>query len=304
MDKDVDVGLVGLGTMGSAVARRLIEQGHQLHVYDSSAEAIARLRESVPHVQTAASLVELAGQVSMVITSLPHPDILTKEVVGGPDGILKHLQPGAMVVDISTSGPRAVQECGQLLSEKGIRMVDAPLGKGPPAALRGDLTIMLGGEAADRTRAEAIMSDVASRVFHCGELGAGQVIKLANNLVACSNLAVLAEAYSFTKSQGASVDALLAIMQGTYADSYQLKHSILEKALQGDFDIVFRLDLAAKDVRLTRDAEPGARQGPSVSEATLRWYAHAIEAGYGPLDWSAVMLLADSGLQTLSPDKG
>lgn len=292
------VGLVGLGTMGGAIAVRLLEQGINLTVHDVNPDAVERLRSrTTKPVKVAGTLEDLAAQCSIILCSLAHPDILTKVVVG-PGGLHARLASGSVVVDLSTSGPEVVRRCGETLKRSGIEMVDATIGRGPAAALRGDLVLMLGGAAKTLDRIDPLVRLLAGKVVRCGPLGAAQVIKLANNLVACANLAVIAEAYQLVKSQGGDPNLLLNVMQGTYADSFQLQHSVSSKALSGDFEnIVFRLDLATKDVQLARDAARAGGHEGRISEAVRKWYSDAVSAGYGGLDWAAVMLVADSGLQ-------
>jgi 3-hydroxyisobutyrate dehydrogenase-like beta-hydroxyacid dehydrogenase len=290
------VGLIGLGTMGGAIAVRLLEQGVDLTVYDIDAASIARLRAatSTP-VKVADSLEDLGRRSTIVLCSLAHPDILV-EAITGPAGLHKGLARGSIVVDTSTSGPDVARRCGEFLAGMGCEMADATIGRGPAAALRGELVLMLGGSDATLDRIEPVIRMLAAKVVRCGGLGAAQVIKLANNLVACANLAVIAEAYRFVREQGADPRLLLEVMQGTYADSFQLQKSVAGKAAAGDFEIVFRLDLAAKDVRLICDAAAAKGLEPGIGAATLGWYDAAVAAGHGKIDWSAVMLVADPSL--------
>jgi 3-hydroxyisobutyrate dehydrogenase-like beta-hydroxyacid dehydrogenase len=292
------IGLVGLGTMGGAIATRLLAQGIPLTVFDVDASAIDRLRaNSGKAVQTAASLQDLARRCSIVLCCLAHPDILRK-VVAGTDGLRTGLSRGSIVIDLSTSGPQAVRDCAAVLERTGAQMVDATIGRGPAAALKGQLVLMLGGTPAALDRIEPIIRLLAAKIVRCGPLGSAQVLKLANNLVACANLAVIAEAYRFVRQQGVDPALLIEIMQGTYADSFQLQNSVVTKAMAGDFDIVFRLELAAKDVRLIAEAIRDGGADSSISQATLDWYDAAVRAGHGAVDWSAVMLVADPALQS------
>ncbi len=291
------VGLVGLGTMGGAIAIRLLEQGIDLTVFDVDPGSVARLRSATPKpVQVAASLEDLASRCTLVMCSLAHPDILTSAVIG-PGGLHAKLARGSIVIDLSTSGPDVVKRCGAVLEHGGSQMVDATIGRGPSAALRGELVLMLGGTDAALDRIEPLIRMLAAKIVRCGPLGSAQVIKLANNLVACANLAVIAEAYQFVKAHGADPRLLLDVMRGTYADSFQLQNSVAAKAANGNFDIVFRLDLAAKDMQLARDAARACGLDGALSGAALKWYTDAVEAGHGKLDWSAVMLVAEPTLQ-------
>lgn len=290
------VGLVGLGTMGGAIAVRLLEQGVDLAVFDIAPGSIERLRAGTgKEFRVATSLEDLASRCTVVLCSLAHPDILI-DAVTGPNGLHATLAPGCVVVDLSTSGPEVVKRCDAVLRQRGSEMVDATIGRGPAAALRGELVLMLGGTDGAVDRIEPVIDLLAAKVVRCGPLGSAQVIKLANNLVACANLAAIAEAYQFVKAHGADPRQLLDVMQGTYADSFQLQHSVATKAIDGNFDIVFRLDLAAKDMQLASDAARARGLDGALSGAALKWYADAVQEGHGKLDWSAVMLVAEPAL--------
>lgn len=292
------VGLVGLGTMGSAIATRLLEQGVRLVIHDIDDAAVARVQTATDgDVHVARDLEDLGARCTIVLCSLAHPDIL-RQAVTGSGGLHTRLAPGSIVVDVSTSGPEVVRQCDAVLAQRGSHMVDATIGRGPAAALRGELVLMLGGSTANLDRVEPIIRMLAAKVVRCGELGTAQVIKLANNLVACANLAVLAEAYQFVKANGADPNLLLDVMRGTYADSFQLQHSVATKAVSGNFDIVFRLELAMKDMQLVADAAQASHLDGGLSQAALKWYLDAVEQGHGKLDWSAVMLVAEPGLRT------
>ena len=291
------IGLIGLGTMGGAIAVRLLAQGVDLLVHDVDPQAVARVVEaSKREVAVAKGLDDLASRCSIVLCSLAHPEIL-RQIVAGTSGLHRHLSPGSVVVDLSTSGPQVVRDCDAVLAQRGSHMVDATIGRGPAAALRGELVLMLGGAPSDLDRVEPVIRLLAAKVVRCGGIGSAQVIKLANNLVACANLAAIAEAYQFVKESGADPKLLMEVMSGTYADSFQLQHSVLTKALRANFDIVFRLDLAAKDMELVATAAEAVGLTGAMSHAALSWYDQAVAQGHGKLDWSAVMLVADAHLK-------
>jgi 3-hydroxyisobutyrate dehydrogenase-like beta-hydroxyacid dehydrogenase len=172
------------------MARRIQGQGVNLTVYDIDPAAVRRLTDMGAHA--AASIRELGERSDIVMLSLPHPSVL-KEVALGTEGLIHVLAPGSIVCDTSTNGRDAVLEVGAELAEKGIRMVEGPIGKGPWAAERGELTIMMGRDREALREVEFVFRHIASELYHCGPLGPGQVLKLANNLASCANLAVAAE---------------------------------------------------------------------------------------------------------------
>jgi 3-hydroxyisobutyrate dehydrogenase-like beta-hydroxyacid dehydrogenase len=294
MSEQRRAGLIGLGTMGAPMARQILKKHGAITVYDTDATALDSLARDGA---TAAGSPKAVGeQADAVITMLPHPDVL-KEVVLGAAGVIHGLRPGATVIDMSTSGLEAVQSIGRALAAKGIRMVDAPVGKGPWAAEKGELTVLMAGEESECRAVEWLLSMVGSTLYYCGPLGAGQVVKLANNLVACGNMAVLAEAYKMASEGGARLDVLCEMMPNTSADSWQLRHTLNGKLRKGDLSPMFKLKLARKDMRLI--VEMAERLGTPIAcgRAVLDWYEKGLEAGYGELDWGTIMLIANPELE-------
>lgn len=216
------VGWIGLGDLGGAMARRIQTHGIRLTVYDIDPQAVRRLTDlgALP----ATSIGELAERSDVVMLSLPHPNVMS-EIALGEGGLIHTLAAGSIVCDTSTNGREAVVEVGERLATKGIRMVEAPIGKGPWAAEKGDLTILMGGDRATLGEIEFLFKIVGSELYHCGPLGAGQVVKVANNLASCANLAVAAEAYALAARGGADLAVLTQIMPRTAADSWHLRNT-------------------------------------------------------------------------------
>lgn len=287
-------GLIGLGTMGAPMARQILNKQGAITVYDTAANALASLVRD--GARAAGSPKEVGEQSDAVITMLPHPDVL-REVVLGADGLIYGLGAGATVIDMSTSGLEAVKAVGHALAEKGIRMVDAPVGKGPWAAEKGELTVLMAGDEDECRAVEWLLSMVGSTLYYCGPLGAGQVIKLANNLVACGNMAVLAEAYKMAAEGGARLDVLCEMMPNTSADSWQLRHTLNGKLRKGDLSPMFKLKLAHKDMRLIVDMAESLGTPIACGRAVLYWYEQGLKAGYGELDWGTILLTVNPELE-------
>lgn len=285
------VGLIGIGTMGGPMAGQILQKHGALTVFDADPTAAQALAAA----SVAGSPREVGAASDVVITMLPHPDVLS-DVVLGEQGLIHGLAAGATVIDMSTSGMAAVQALGAALGERGIKMVDAPVGKGPWAAEKGELTILMAGDEADCRAVEWLLSMVGSTVYYCGPLGAGQAVKLANNLVACGNMALLAEAYKMAAEGGAKLDVLCEMMPFTSADSWQLRQTLNGKVRKGDFAPMFKLKLAAKDMRLI--VEMAERLGTPIAcgRAVLDWYDQGMQADLGELDWGAIMLTANPEL--------
>jgi 3-hydroxyisobutyrate dehydrogenase-like beta-hydroxyacid dehydrogenase len=289
------VGWIGLGDLGGAMARRIQSQGVSLAVYDIDAQAVRRLTEI--GAQAAGSIRELAERSDIVMLSLPHPTVL-EEVVLGVDGLVHALAPGSIVCDTSTNGRDAVVQAGARLAEKGIRMVEGPIGKGPWAAERGELTIMMGGDRETLREIEFLFRLIGNELYYCGPLGAGQVVKVANNLASCANLAVAAEAYALAAAGGADLDVVTRVMPQTAADSWQLRNGVIDRAhRRGDFAPVFKLKLARKDLQLAAAMLRTLGLPSACAEGALAWYDQGHGAGYDDLDQSAVLLTTNPELR-------
>jgi len=286
-------GFVGLGTMGRLMAQRLLDAGVEMRVFDVAEDAVRHF--TARGTIGAATLAELGAWADILVLMLPSPESLHQCLVG-PEGAIHALKPGSKVIDMSTSGPAVVKECGRLLAERGIEMIDAPVGKGPAAAAKGDLTILMGGNRDTCESLEWLFRVVGSEMLYCGPLGSGQVVKLVNNMVSCANAAVLAEAYALAKKAGVDFSVLNRLMPGTAADSWQLRNTVMAKALGGDFSPAFKLALARKDMRLARDMAEYLDGRSDCASGAIEWYDRAAAAGFGELDRAALLLLADPEL--------
>lgn len=294
MTEDKRIGFIGLGAMGMPMAQQVLAKHGRLTVYDVDADAVRRLAGEGATADR--SPREVGEDSDIVITMLPHPDVL-RDVVNGDDGLLAGMSAGSTLIDMSTNGLAIIKEVGGPLRDKGVKLVDAPVGKGPWAAEKGDLTIMMGGDAADCEAVRWVLEMMGSKVYHCGPLGAGQAIKLANNLASCANMSVAAEAYALAKAAGADLDVLMEVMPQTSADSWQLRNTLIKKVLNNDFSPMFKLGLARKDMRLIAEMADDLAVNVPCARASLEGYDQAADAGHGDLDWGAVILNSNPELK-------
>ncbi len=289
------VGYVGLGAMGGAMAGQLLKHNVPLTVCDVEPQAVKGVVDAGGRAATTPRGV--GEQAEIVVCSLPSPCVV-EEVVLGEEGLIHSLQSGSVIIDMSTNGLEAVRKVGKALADKGIHLVDAPVGKGPWAAEKGDLTILMGGDREVCRSVEWLLEMMGSKLYYCGPLGSGQVIKLANNLVSCGNMAVIAEAYALAAKGGADLDVLCEVMPQTSADSWQLRQTLNDKVLKGDFSPMFKLKLARKDMKLIVEMAQSLGAPLDCAQATLEWYKAGLEAGHGELDWGAIILASNPELKT------
>ncbi len=283
------VGFLGLGAMGKPMAERLLKKGIDLRVYDPVEAACRSFAER--NVPVGRSPAEVAATSDVVICMLPHPDVL-REVLLGKGGVIEQARPGTIVIDMSTDGPAPVIECAKELKKRGIEMLDAPVGKGVWAAETGDLTILMGGDRETCRQVEGILAILGSELLYCGPLGSGQVVKVTNNIVSCTNIATIVEAYNVAKKLGADLDVLTHVMGSTAADSFQLKHTFA-KARKGDFSLGFKTKLALKDLYIARDVERQMNLRGAITDGAIQWYEDAMAAGHGEIDQGALLLTLD-----------
>jgi 3-hydroxyisobutyrate dehydrogenase-like beta-hydroxyacid dehydrogenase len=288
--------MVGVGAMGGPIARRLRTEGPVV-VYDTNPEVLRRFGEE--GFETVDSVAALAASSDVVVCMLPHPDVLAGLMLG-EDGLGGMLAQGSLIIDMATDGPAVVRLLRDSLSDHGVAVVDAPVGRGPKAAAQGELLIFLGGEPSDRARARSVLAPVGSEFFECGELGTGQALKLANNFVQSSNIAVLAEAVAIADAVGLDIGLLASVMSQTAANSFQLSNGLIGKALKGDYSPIMRLDLTKKDMTLAMTlAEQLGVEAP-LGTAAKGWFDRASDEGSGDLDQTALLALKAPSLKSTS----
>jgi 2-hydroxy-3-oxopropionate reductase len=196
MSERTEVGVIGLGVMGSAIGRRLLETGRPILVHDVRSEAMAEFA-ALP-AATAATPKEVAA-AGVVVLSL-NTTALVEHVVFGPNGLLAGTGDGLLVIDMSSIDPAATRDFAARAAGQGAGWVDAPLSGGAPAAARGELTLMLGGKEEDIAAATPVLDALASRLTHLGPAGSGQLVKLVNQVLVGCGFAALAEAAALVRA--------------------------------------------------------------------------------------------------------
>lgn len=262
-----DVGFIGLGTMGGPMALNVLKKGHRLTVFDISEKAVATL--TAAGAKAAASPRAVAAASDVVITMVPDsPDV--ERAALGPDGIIEGIRPGAIYIDMSTIDPQTTQRVGAKIAAKGAHMIDSPVGKTAEHAVAGTLTLMVGGPAETIARVRPILDCMGTDFFHCGALGMGEAMKLANNLLATTLLEATAEALVVGAKAGLTLDTMLSVMKTTMAWNNQLAIAMHARALKGDFKPGFMLKLAHKDCRLALQMNRDYGLPATVGHATLK----------------------------------
>jgi 3-hydroxyisobutyrate dehydrogenase-like beta-hydroxyacid dehydrogenase len=274
--------------MGGGMAMNILKKHGQLAVYDLDERALAPLlaagavRMSSPHA--------LALESDVVLTSLPDPAI-SRQVVLGPSGLIEGLAAHATVIGMSTDGIETVRDIAAALTARQIRFIDCPVGKGPTAAMAGELQLFAAGDRATCEELRWLLSMVGSKIDYCGPIGAGQAIKLANNLLSCGYGALISEAYAMAKQAGADLDIFCEALPQTAANSWPLQNVFVAKAFKGDFTPYFRLSAAHKDYKLVIAMAEALGTPSSAARAVLEYYQAAAQAGHGERDFGAIALV-------------
>jgi 4-hydroxybutyrate dehydrogenase/sulfolactaldehyde 3-reductase len=286
----MNVGFIGLGTMGAPMAHNLLKKGFALTVFDLNQQAVRKLVDQ--GAKPAAKPSELAASVDVIVTMLPDaPDV--EAVVLGPGGVLEGARPGSLYIDMSTIDPQTTQSMGARLAEKGIAMVDSPVGKTVEHAIAGTSTLMIGGEADTVERARPVLSAMGSDLIHCGPLGMGQAMKLTNNLLATVLITASSEALVAGAKAGLSLDTMISVLKTTMAWNQQLAVAMHNRALKGDFEPGFMVKLAHKDCRLALAMNRSLGLDAPVGAATLNVLQETIDAGLANKDVGAVLKLRE-----------
>ena len=238
------IGFIGLGIMGKPMVRNLINAGYEVKAYDIVRE---NLDAAISYgAEEGKSGAEIASECPVVITMLPNSPHV-KTVVLGENGVLKGAKSGLILIDMSSIDPNVSKEIGEKCKEKGVRMLDAPVSGGEPKAIDGTLSIMVGGEKALFDEMVPVLKCMGSSVVHCGDLGAGNTTKLANQIIVAGNIAVLAEALTMVKKAGVDPAVVFEAIKGGLAGS-TVMNAKAPMMIEGNFKPGFRVDLHIKDL--------------------------------------------------------
>jgi 3-hydroxyisobutyrate dehydrogenase-like beta-hydroxyacid dehydrogenase len=276
------VAFCGLGRMGVPMAARLVDAGHQLAVWNRTPGRAGALLER--GASEAGSPAECAAGAEVVVTMLSDPDAL-EVVTFGADGVAAGVSPGAVVLEMSTVGPDVVRSLAARLPE-GVHVLDAPVLGSVPQATDGTLKIFVGGDRAVVERCRPVL-DAMGTPRHLGPLGAGAAMKLVANSTLGAVMSAVGEALALADALGLDEQAVLDILaESPVGATVKGKRALIES---GAYPANFKLALAAKDLRLVTAAAEQAGVELRLARAAQSWLDQAGAAGFGDLDYSAVI---------------
>jgi 3-hydroxyisobutyrate dehydrogenase len=244
------VGFIGLGIMGGPMAANLLAAGYELTAWNRTAAKTEPLAAAGARVAGSPAEVAAASEVTFTCVTAS-ADV--EAVVLGPGGVIEGAAPGSIVVDCSTIAPATARKVHARLAERGVAMLDAPVSGGDVGAKAGTLAIMVGGDAETFERALPVLRAIGKTIVHVGPPGAGQVVKLCNQVAGGLNLLAMAEAISLCRRSGVDPAKMLEVVSAGAAGSWMLQH-LGPRAVAGDFAPGFMVDLMQKDLGLVLEA--------------------------------------------------
>ena len=239
------IGFVGLGIMGKPMARNLMAAGYELTVYDIVGEPVEEL--ATEGASAASSPREATVNNARTITMLPDSADSERAILG-PDGVLEGAEPGSVIIDMSSIAPSMSQKIGVACADKGVEFLDAPVSGGEPGAIAGTLAIMVGGQQSVFDDCEPLLQVMGGNVVLTGDIGAGNITKLANQIIVAANIEALSEALVLTQKAGVDPERVFNAIRGGLAGSAVMEAKA-PMMLDRNFRAGFRIRLHQKDLR-------------------------------------------------------
>jgi 3-hydroxyisobutyrate dehydrogenase len=287
------VGFIGVGNMGSLMARNLIRAGHSLKVYDLSEEAVNFVAQS--GAKAVKTVKEAASDVDFVVTMLPVGANVKSVFIDG--GVLEVAKKGSILIDSSTIDVETARAMHDAAKAAGYQMLDAPVSGGVVGADAATLTFMCGGDKAVFEKARPLLQGMGKNIVYCGGPGYGQVTKICNNMVAAINTLAICEAFVMGEKLGVDRNVLFDVLSTSTASSVMLTKScpmpgpIPTSASSNGFKPGFAAKLMLKDLRLSQAASQSAGTPTPLGAAATAAFAMHIAKGFGDLDTSSIVKL-------------
>jgi len=277
------VGFIGLGLMGLPMSRNLLRAGFDLTVYNRTPEKTRLLAAEGANV--AATPAELGEQCDIVLACLGAIEA-SEETWLGRAGLVAHARSGQLFVDMSTIGPDTARRFADAARSRSAEFIDAPVSGGPEGAAAATLAIMAGGTETAFKRAEPLFGAMGKHVFHLGDVGAGSVAKLVNQLLTLVHGAVAAEAVGFGVRAGADPEQLLAVLKNSFGQSRMLERAV-PRIVARNFAAGAPLRLYAKDLRLMQEMANGSGAPVPLLDTAGEALHQALRRGLGDCDITA-----------------
>lgn len=289
MSRKQKVALIGCGVMGNAIGTRLLDMGHTLVVFDLDADKAGKL--TARGAVGAASAADAAAHAGAVILSLNNAAIV-REAVFGLTGVARGAVRGTVIIDMSSVDPIATRKLYGDAAEIGLRWVDAPLSGGAPKALKGELTVMAGGDQTDFTAAKLILDDLCENLTLMGPSGSGQTTKLINQVLCALNFVAVAEATKLAIDAGVDAQRIPSALGGGRADSAILQE-FMGKMARNDYTPTGRIDNMVKDLDAVQSLARHTGTVMPMTSLCMDIHRLLVSAGFGAADNAALMRFYD-----------
>lgn len=283
------IAFIGLGIMGRPMSKNLMKAGHEVVAYDIVPALLdAAVAEGAAR---AASCSEASAQAEIVITMLPDgPEV--EQAILGPGGVLEGAAPGTIVVDMSSISPMVSQKAGAACAAKGVEFLDAPVSGGEPKAIDGTLAIMVGGKKKIFDRVLPVLQKMGASVTLTGDIGAGNVTKLANQIMVACNIAAMSEALVLATKCGLDPEVVFNAVKGGLAGSTVL-NAKAPMVIARNFKPGFRIRLHQKDLRNALLAAESTKCALPLTSLVQQMLIGLMNQGHGELDHSALALFIE-----------
>jgi 2-hydroxy-3-oxopropionate reductase len=281
------VGFIGLGIMGRPMVRNLAAAGFELVVHNRSRGPVDELAGELNSVSAGSSPADVTSRTDIVITMLPDtPDV--EKVIAGEQGVLSAVKPGQLVIDMSTISPDVTIALGEKLREAGASLLDAPVSGGEKGAIDAVLSIMAGGSEEDFARAQPLFAAMGKTIVHVGGPGAGQTVKMCNQIAVAINIAGVSEALMLGARAGVDPSKVAQVLAGGLAGSrvMDLKSQAM---IDHQFAPGFRVELHRKDLRIARGAAAQRSLSLPVASLVTELFESLAANGGDTLDHSALV---------------
>jgi 2-hydroxy-3-oxopropionate reductase len=285
------IGFIGLGIMGKPMAKNLLGGGYPLTVHSRSPGPVDELVEA--GAARASTPAEVAAATDVVITMLPDTRDV-QLVLLGPGGVLEGASPGSLVIDMSSIDPIPTRRIAATFAERSVAMLDAPVSGGEKGAIDASLSIMVGGDDEAFSRAKSVFEVLGKNIVHVGPSGAGQIAKACNQLVVAATIEAVAEALLLAERAGVDPAKVREALLGGLAGSKILEvHG--QRMLDRAFAPGFRIRLHRKDARIVQETAAAAGSPIPSFEIVVEQLQHAVDAGDGEADHSALFAELERG---------
>lgn len=296
------IGFIGLGAMGLPMASNLVRKGFNVTGYDLDTVRLGRLVEL--SARRAESIAEAVAGADIVVTMLPATPHVEK-VVLGENGVLAHIEPGALLMDMSTIDPAGTDRVAAACAKHNIAFTDCPVGRLASHAERGESLFMVGGDDDSFARIEPLLNAMGTSIHRCGGIGMGSRMKIVNNYMLLVTAQVVAESVTLGTKLGLDIDTIKNVTGSTTAHNGQFHTAFATKVLQNDIEPGFTIDLAHKDIGLAVGAANEQRIGLPVGTAAYATYSAARGTKYASKDYSSLLLhaLDQAGAELIKNDE-